>query len=140
MNPVYFETKFECAEKWADWPDEFAIITAYATIGGKWTDAKNQAADKRLEALLRLQGLWIGRITGYSSVTGHREPGWAVYLGFKAACELGLRFKQDAIYYVAGNILSVSFTDSRRALVRIGSFRQRVKIAGSDKSKSRDQN
>ena len=131
MNPVYFETKFECAEEWTDWPDEFAIITAYATTGEDWSDAENQAGDTRLEAHLREQGLWVRRVTGYSPSIGHREPGWAVYLGFKAACDVGLRFKQDAIYYVAGDILSVSFTDSRRALVRIGSFRQRVNLAGS---------
>ena len=131
MHPAYFETQFECAEKCTDWPDEFAMITAYATTGEKWSGSKNQAADKRLKELLLKQRLWFRRVTGFCPASGHREPGWAVYLGFKSACEVGLRFKQDAIYYVAGDILNVSYTDSRRALVRIGSFRQRVNFDGS---------
>jgi hypothetical protein len=126
MNPVYFETKFECAEKWTDWPEAFAIITAYATTGEKWPHARNQAADKLLEAHLREQDLWVRRVTGFSPATGHREPGWAVALNLKAACEIGLRFRQEAIFYVAGDALGVSFCDSRCALVHVGSFRGRL--------------
>jgi hypothetical protein len=129
MNPVYFETQFECLEEWDDWPREFSIITAYATTGEYWPDAKNQSADQQLEADLRKQGRWVRRLTGYSPTSGHQELGWAVELGLKAACDMGLQYNQDAIYYISGDTLSVSFCDSRRALVEIGSFRLRVHFA-----------
>jgi type I restriction system adenine methylase HsdM len=131
MSPVYFETHFERLEEWNDWPSEFSIITAYATTGEDWPDAKTEAADRQLEAELRGQGRWVRRLTGYSPATGHRESGWAAELGLKAGCDIGLRYKQDAIYHVSGDTLSVSFCDSRRALVEIGSFRPRVHLAGS---------
>jgi hypothetical protein len=131
MDPVYFETQFECAEESTDWPEEFAIIAAYAMTGENWPETKNQAADKQLETELRKKGLLVRRVTGFSPATGHREPGWAAALDVEAACEIGLRFKQDAIYYVAGDTLGVSFCDSRRALVEIGSFRECLHFAGS---------
>ncbi|MEJ1959944.1 MAG: DUF3293 domain-containing protein [Nitrosomonadales bacterium] len=109
----------------------FAIITAYATTGDSWPDAKNQAADEDIKASLLNQGRWVRRLTGYSPTSGHRESGWAVELGLNAACNIGLQYKQDAIYYVSGDTLSVSFCDSRRALVAIGSFRSRLHLVGS---------
>lgn len=130
MNPVYFETHFERQALWEDWPSEFAIITAYATTGEAWTNSENEAADKRLEAKLRQQESWLRRLTGYSPVTGHSEPGWAVALSFEVACNLGQQFRQDAIYYIVGDVLHVSFCDQRRAQVLIGPFRSRVHLTG----------
>jgi hypothetical protein len=128
INPVYFETHFKRQKSWEDWPHKFAIITAYATTGEAWTDSENEAADKKLEAELRQQGSWLQRLTGYSPVTGHAEPGWAVDLSFEAACDLGGRFRQDALYYVVGDVLYVSFCDQRRAQVLVGLFRSRVHL------------
>ena len=42
------------------------------------------------------------RITGYDPATGHAEPGWAIEIGFDEAVDLGLRFQQDAIFWVSG--------------------------------------
>lgn len=130
MNPAYFETHFKRQMPWEDWPPEFAIITAYATTGEVWTDSENKAADRRLKAVLQQQGSWLRRLTGYSPVTGHAEPGWAVNLNFEAACNLGQQFRQDAIYYVVDNVLYVSFCDQRRAQIPVDSFRLRVHLAG----------
>ncbi len=48
------------------------------------------------------------RLTGYDPDTGHAEPGWAVEMRFEAACDLGLRFRQDAIFWVSGNRVCVA--------------------------------
>ncbi len=80
-----------------------------------------------MSAELQQLGVWTARITGYSPTTGHAEPGWAAVLAFDAACDLGLRYRQDAIYHVAGDTLSVSFCDERRKLVAVGPFRERVR-------------
>jgi hypothetical protein len=45
---------------------------------------------------------------------------------FDDACDLGLRFRQDAIFHVSGDHLSVTYCDERRALVPVGLFRERI--------------
>ena len=124
MHPAYFETRFRTPERVPSWPEAFAIITAYATTGESWSDSENLDADLRLQA--ELVGVWHERITGYSPTTGHAEPGWAVDLAFEDACDLGDRFRQDAIYWVRSGELFVSRCDDRRALVRVGSFPERL--------------
>ncbi len=131
MQAAYAETHFQQAEHGGDWPEEFAIITAYATTGEKWTAAENDAADRALEADLKMKSSWVRRITGYSPSTGHGEPGWAVTLSFEAACKVGVQYKQDAIYFVKNDTLSVSFCDARKKQVEIGPFRPRVHTSAS---------
>jgi hypothetical protein len=104
----------------------FAIISAYATTGEKWSDAENEAADRALHAELRQHSQLVRRITGYSPSTGHAEPGSAVALPFDIACEIGLRYRQDAIYFVSRDVLSVSYCDARRSMKAIGPFSPRV--------------
>ena len=41
------------------------------------------------------------------------------------ACEIGLRYRQDAIYHVKNDLLSVTYCDERE-LVNIGSFEARL--------------
>lgn len=45
---------------------------------------------------------------------------------FDAACDLGLRYRQDATCHVQGDQLSVSLCDDRRGLVAVGAFRERL--------------
>lgn len=129
MPEAYRETHFRLAEHADEWPREFAIITAYATTGEKWSDAENEAADRALHAELCQHSQSVRRITGYSPSTGHAEPGWAVTLPFDTACEIGLRYRQDAIYFVSQDVLSVSYCDSRRSLTEIGPFSPRVHVS-----------
>jgi hypothetical protein len=125
MHPAYFETRFRTPVPVDDWPPSFVIVSAHATTGESWSDEENARADARLEAEVATAG-WHQRITGYSPATGHAEPGWAVVLPFDEACDLGLRFRQDAIYLVRSGELLVSHCDERRALVRVGGFDERL--------------
>ncbi|MDA1189805.1 MAG: DUF3293 domain-containing protein [Chloroflexi bacterium] len=128
MHPAYFETCFLVADL-EPWPLEFAILSAYATTGEQWTPERNQVADRVLEAELLDTTRWMRRLTGFSPISGHAEPSWAVQLPFATACDVGLRYQQDAIYFVAGDDLSVSFCDARRRLIQIGRFRERLRLA-----------
>jgi hypothetical protein len=130
LHPAYFETCFRQEESFSDWPEDFAIITAYATTGETWTDEQNEAADRALEADLRKTGKWMRRLTGYSPTTGHGEPGWAVEIGWQDACEIGQRYQQHAIYFVSGDDLFVTLCDDQRELVAVGAFRERVGPVG----------
>ncbi len=125
LHPAYFKVRFR--GPWPDrsQPDEFAIITAYATTGENWPEERNRAADLELENELRETGSWMRRLTGYDPATGHAEPGWAVEMCFEAACDLRLSFKQDAIFWISGNRVWVAKCGPDRQLAEIGPFDDR---------------
>jgi hypothetical protein len=126
MHPAYFDTRFRIDAMPEQWPAQFVILSAWATTGQSWTQQANEAADRQLAHQLAERGLWNLRITGYSPVTGHAEPSWAFPMALSEACDLGQQFRQDALYYVEADQLSVTHCDHRRSLVPVGSFRQRL--------------
>ncbi|MFN5960498.1 MAG: DUF3293 domain-containing protein [Verrucomicrobiota bacterium] len=126
MIPAYFETHFRTDSPIDSWPDQFAIITGFATTGESWSDDRNHAADQQLLAQLTAAGHQPIRITGFSPLTHHSEASWAVPMDWPAACDLGLAFLQDAVYWVDRDALSITYCDDRRALVSVGSFRDRL--------------
>ncbi len=73
-----------------------------------------------------MSGHLLGSLTGYSPITGHTESGFAASLPFEEACNLGLKFKQDAIYYIDSGLLHVSYCDQRRRLEPVGTFLERL--------------
>lgn len=126
-HPAYLETRFRQELAFSDWPEKFAIITAFATTGETWTAEQNETADQALESELRGNCQWHKRLTGYSPETGHAEPGWAVEMVLSDACDLGLRYLQDAIYFVSGDELRVILCGEPREHFLIGSFRERLR-------------
>jgi hypothetical protein len=128
IHPAYFKVRFR--GPWPDrrHPDEFAIISAFATTGETWSDERNRAADLELENELRNSGSWMRRLTGYDPETGHAEPGWAVGIDYENAQELGLRFHQDAIFLVSGNRVWVSTCGVDRCRAEIGAFDERFEM------------
>ena len=126
MHPSYFETLFDSHGFRETWPTHFAVVTAWATTGTSKSQAANEAANSELQSELQRRGLWHQPVTGYSPTTKHAEPGWAVELSFDEAGDLGLRFLQDAIYFIDADQLFVSHCDDRRRKVLVGEFRQRL--------------
>ena len=96
----------------ADWPADFAIITAYNPDGLPTTDERNLEADVALESELRSAGYRLHRITGGSEDGVHLEPGWGVPIGLPGAVEFGRRYRQLAIFAVrAGRLALVDCED-----------------------------
>lgn len=126
MSPDYFDTRFKLDLPISELPESFAIITAYATTGETWTAEENQAASETLRAELAGGGHLLGTITGFSPLTHHAEPGFMTSISFEDACKIGVRFKQDAIYFVSSGTLFVSHCDHRRSLKPITQFSKRV--------------
>ena len=126
MNPEYFKTRFRTTENQVLFPEVFVIITVYPTTGETWDPSKIEEADQKLEEELKFRKTWIIRIEGYSPETGHAEPGWGTTMPIDEACEIGLRYRQDAIFHVKNDLLSVTYCDERRELVNIGSFEARL--------------
>lgn len=129
LHPAYFETCFRLPTEATDfdWPAAFGIISAYSTTGEQWPEQRNLAADRELEAELESCSKWLHRVVGFSPTSGHAEPSWAAELSFGTTCDLGVRFHQDAIYFVDGDDLYVSFCDARRKPVPVGGFRDRLR-------------
>ena len=130
MQPDYFETRFKLGLPAEDLPDDFAIVTAFQTTGQQWPIERNQEASQKLQTELEQNGGLLGTVTGYSPRTGHAELGFAARLSFEQACDLGLRYEQDAIYFVSGGTLFVSLCDHRRALKSVTRFQDRVDATG----------
>ena len=63
MHPAYPETRFISRDGLDGWPQQFVIITAYATTGETWSDERNEAADQKLESELRGTGRGMRRVT-----------------------------------------------------------------------------
>ena len=73
INPLYISTFLDLGPDWSEQPEEFAIISGYATTGEKWSAERNQQADERLYQRLLEKGTWVRRVTGYAPDTGHNE-------------------------------------------------------------------
>ena len=103
---------FRCEPLPADWPADFAIITAYDPDGLPTTAEQNHAVDAALESDLRAAGYRLHRITGGSADGVHLEPGWGVPIGLPGAVEFGRRYRQVAVFAVrAGRLALVDCED-----------------------------
>jgi hypothetical protein len=91
----------------ADWPTDFAIITAYDPEGRATSPEANVAADAMLKAELQAAGFRLHRITGGSADGVHLEPGCGVTVGLPGAVELGRRYRQVAVFYVRAGALTL---------------------------------
>lgn len=91
----------------ADWPADFAIITAYEPDGLATTTEQNLAADQALATELRSAGYRLHRIIGGSADGAHLEPGWGVPIGLPRAVEFGRRYRQVAVFTVKGGVVSL---------------------------------
>jgi len=122
FHSAYFQVEFISATS-KSLPENFAIITGYATTGESWTEEKNKQADKELFDHLLSLGCSPLRVTGFSPESGHNEPGWAVDLDCEVACDIGKKFKQDAIFVVQGKTLYLLKCGTARNPVHVGEFK-----------------
>jgi hypothetical protein len=107
QRALFKQAVFRCAPLPADWPADFAIITAYDPDGLPTTAELNRAADEALESELRAAGCRLHRVTGGSADGVHLEPGWGVPIGLPGAVEYGRRYRQLAVFYIQGGGLKL---------------------------------
>ncbi len=107
QRALFQQAVFRSAPLPADWPADFAIITAYDPDGLPTTPELNRAADEALESELRAAGYRLHRITGGSADGVHLEPGWGVPIGLPGAVEYGRRYRQLAVFYIQGGGLKL---------------------------------
>jgi hypothetical protein len=105
QRALFKQAVFRGAPLPADWPADFAVITAYDPDGLTTTAELNRAADVALESELRSAGYRLHRIIGGSADGVHLEPGWGVPIGLPGAVEYGRRYRQLAVFYVRGGVV-----------------------------------
>ena len=125
-DKIFGSELFKTVDEVAALPESFAIISAYATTGETWSEQENSDADQSLYEDLKLLGHEPLRINAYSPDTVHMEPSWCVQLSWDPACDIGLKYKQDAIYYVKDDTLYISFCDDKRLLVPVGQISEHM--------------
>jgi hypothetical protein len=107
QRALFKQAVFRCAPLPADWPADFAIITAYDPDGLPTAAELNRAADEALESELRAAGYRLHRIAGGSADGAHLEPGWGVPIGLPGAVEYGRRYRQLAVFCIQGGGLKL---------------------------------
>jgi hypothetical protein len=127
FHPAYFATRFRVSAPAPFWPGAFVIVTAHATTGERWTAAENAQANALLQQRIDSLGRWHHPVTGYDPTTGHAEPGWAIEGPPSLGLELGRVFRQDAIFAVQDDELSVHACGSG-GHAEVGSFSERVHV------------
>lgn len=118
-----------------DWSADFAVITAYNPDGrppgaDEAESARlNEAAHHALGEALRSLGRTC-LVTGCSPDLSHREPGWAANITLLDALRIGLRCRQDAIFWVSeGRLYLVSCApDSTPELLGLWKVRRRLEV------------
>lgn len=122
----YFDTVFKTSKPAAEWPGQFAVITAHNPEGERHAEAANEQLDSELAAACRERGLRCWRVIGASEDSTHAEAGYGVQTDLGTALSLARRFRQEAIYWVnAGHLSLVSCIWS--AVIPLGLWDARVR-------------
>jgi hypothetical protein len=125
----YFQTKFEVPIEPKQYPQQFAIITAYNPMNQLLSDYHNIIRNNILKEEPQQKYDWVYQINGFDETTYHKEDGFMFNCScLYEACKLGDKYSQDAIYYVLDNILYVSkCSKNQRKLVKVENFLSRIK-------------
>ncbi|EDQ02677.1 hypothetical protein KT99_05912 [Shewanella benthica KT99] len=110
----------------------FAIITAHNPQGQILSSCQNRLLDRQLLLAIEKFNRPYRAVVGTSRDRTHMEKSWAVAIDKLSAAYLGLKFKQNAIYFVDNNQLALvpclfSQAEHQQELI-IGDFSDRVNL------------
>lgn len=124
LKPEYFDAVFCGVVPGAGWPERFAIITACNPDGETVDDATNATTTRRLFERLAACGYDPWEVIGGSADARHQEAGFGVVCSLEAGIRLGREFRQDAIFWVEGDALSI-INCANSQLKPLGSWQDR---------------
>ena len=128
MPDWYLTTDFEIPAKLSKYPSRFMILTAWNPMNQELSKDENIARNTKLESDLKHNFSCVHLINGTDRHTKHKEDGYMADCDdINLACDYGLKYQQDAIFYVVGDTLYViQCALDKRELVEVGSFRERI--------------
>ncbi|WP_298772518.1 DUF3293 domain-containing protein [uncultured Shewanella sp.] len=106
----------------------FAIITAHNPKGVILSSSQNRLLDKKLQNELEHLGLLYREIMGASVDLCHMEKSWAIAVEREIGVEIGLKFNQNAIYYVETDMLKLIPCLFQKKEICLGSFSKKMKL------------
>jgi hypothetical protein len=101
MNEEYLNTFFRITDGPSVWPADFVIVTAFNPDGVLTTADRNQSLDSNLAVHLQQLGLHFWRVTGGSPDFTHAEPGYAIETELKMGIDIGIQFRQVAVFWIS---------------------------------------
>jgi hypothetical protein len=115
----YFLKTFRSDQTINHWPIHFAIIPSASN---------HQTEQERELQHLRKHYSWVRCLTLHDADAEHGQNCWAVNMGWQQACQTGIEFGQEAVFYVSDNTLSVTFCDERRKPFIVDGFLKRYRV------------
>ncbi len=125
LPPEYASTVFHLEDPPDPLPPTFAIITAWNPGDERPSADANEAADLALRNDLADSGRVVFRASGFSPDFLHGEPGWGADIPKADAIVLGRKYRQRAIWWIAGSdliLLDCETSDEQR----VASFPRRL--------------
>lgn len=105
---------------------DFAVITAHNPEGKVLTEAANQKRDLLLQSELITKGYKNQPLWGCSADLKHKERSWAVVMDKPSATTLGIRLKQNAIFWVSHDELYLLPCLMQENACHLGRFSERI--------------
>jgi hypothetical protein len=125
MNPEFLNAYFRIPEEPVMIPQEFVIVTAFNPDGVVQEEVMNQSLDSDLAACLHRHALSHWRVIGGSHDLAHSEPGYGIETSLANGIEIGLQFRQVAVFWVQrGDIYVVDC--STRQQMSVGKWQSRI--------------
>ncbi|WP_299490600.1 DUF3293 domain-containing protein [uncultured Shewanella sp.] len=106
----------------------FAIITAHNPKGILLSSSQNRLLDKKLQSEIAYLARPYRALMGGSADLCYMEKSWAIAVDRKTGIELGVKFNQNAIYYVEADKLMLIPCLFQKQAISLGSFSKKVTL------------
>jgi len=126
INPHYFDVIFKEIKVSYQYPQTFAIITAWNPKDVILPEQENQKRNRCLQKSIKKTMVLGTKIIGASADLQHQELSLIIEGAFQDLINLAQKFEQNAIFWVQGDSLELISCNSLKHF-KLGSFRERIR-------------
>ena len=126
INPHYFDVIFKEIKVSYQYPQTFAIITAWNPKDVILPEQENQKRNRCLQKSIKKTMVLGTKIIGASADLQHQELSLIIEGALQDLINLAQKFEQNAIFWVQGDSLELIACNSLKHF-KLGSFRERIR-------------
>lgn len=126
INPHYFDVIFKEIKVSYQYPQTFAIITAWNPKDVILPEQENQKRNRCLQKTIKKTMVLGTKIIGASADLQHQELSLIIEGALQDLINLAQKFEQNAIFWVQGDSLELIACNSLKHF-KLGSFRERIR-------------
>lgn len=126
INPHYFDVIFKGIKVSYQYPQTFAIITAWNPKDVILPEQENQKRNRCLQKSIKKTMVLGTKIIGASADLQHQELSLIIEGALQDLINLAQKFEQNAIFWVQGDSLELISCNSLKHF-KLGSFRERIR-------------